>query len=221
MNLSNAVALVTGSNRGLGRHLTTQLLERGAKVYAGVRNPDAPIVPGAIPIEVDITDPSSVERAAKTAGDVTLLVNSAGTMEHVPVIAGSIEDIRAEMETNYFGMLAMTRAFVPVLAGNGGGTILDVISIMSWYHPSGEGAYVAAKAAAWAAADASREELEPLGIKVTTLHVGYMKTDLAAAIPEDQKIDPEPVATLALDGVAEGLKEVLADDVTKFWKTHI
>ncbi|MFD0522673.1 SDR family oxidoreductase [Paractinoplanes durhamensis] len=215
MDITNSVAVVTGANRGLGRHLAAQLLERGAKVYAGARVLSSVDLPGAIPLQLDITDPASIERAAKAAPDVTLLINNAGTSLGQPLIGGDLDLIRQEMETHYFGTLGVTRAFVPVIEANGGGAILNVLSVLSWFHPAAAGAYSGAKAAGWAMTRAVRDELAPRGIEVAALHVGYMATDMAAGIPADQKTDPAVVARLALDGLAAGAPEILADDVTR------
>ena len=215
MDLTNSVALVTGANRGLGRHLAAQLLERGAKVYAGARNPSSVDLPGAIPLQIDVTDPASVEQAAKVAGDVTLLINNAGSSTQQSLVDGDLDGIRLEMDTHYYGTLAVTRAFAPIIEANGGGAILNVLSVLSWFHPAGAGAYSSAKAAGWALTNAVREELAPRGIAVSALHVGYMDTDMAAHVPADQKTDPAVVAAQALDGVAMGRPEILADDVTR------
>jgi len=215
MDLTNSVALVTGANRGLGRHLAAQLLERGAKVYAGARNPETVDLPGAIPLQIDVTDPASVEQAAKVAGDVTLLINNAGSSTQQSLVDGDLDGIRLEMDTHYYGTLAVTRAFAPIIEANGGGAILNVLSVLSWFHPAGAGAYSSAKAAGWALTNAVREELAPRGIAVSALHVGYMDTDMAAHVPADQKTDPAVVAAQALDGVAMGRPEILADDVTR------
>jgi NAD(P)-dependent dehydrogenase (short-subunit alcohol dehydrogenase family) len=221
MDLTNSVAVVTGANRGLGRHFAAQLLERGAKVYAGSRNIDAVDLPGAIPLQLDVTDPASVERAAKVAGDATLLINNAGSATGASLIGGDLDLIRLEMETHYFGTLAVTRAFAPIIEANGGGAILNVLSVLSWYHPAQLGGYVAAKAAAWALTNAVREELAPRGIVVSGLHVGYMDTDMAAGVPAEQKIDPAVVAALSLDAIAEGRPEILADDLTRSVKAGL
>ncbi|GAA0565731.1 SDR family oxidoreductase [Paractinoplanes ferrugineus] len=221
MDIKNSVAVVTGANRGLGRHFAAQLLERGGKVYAGARSLDSVDLPGAIPLRIDITDPASVERAAKIAGDATVLINNAGTSLGQPLIGGDLDLIRQEMETHYFGTLGVTRAFVPVLEANGGGAILNVLSVLSWFHPAQAGAYSAAKAAGWAMTRAVRDELAQRGIEVAALHVGYMDTDMAAGIPAEQKTDPAVVARLALDGIAEGRAEILADDVTRSVKAGL
>src|SRR5262245_51227955 len=124
MDIKNSVALVTGANRGLGRHFAAELLGRGAaKVYATARNPSAVDLPGVVPLRLDITDPASVAEAAAAAPDVTLLINNAGISTLSRLTDGDTADIRREMETHYFGTLEVTRAFAPVLAGNGGGAI--------------------------------------------------------------------------------------------------
>ncbi|ALC19823.1 SDR family oxidoreductase [Streptomyces pristinaespiralis] len=218
MELKNTVAVVTGANRGLGRHLATQLLERGVKVYAAARRPESVDLAGVTPLRLDVTDEESVRAAARIASDATLLVNNAGISTGTRLLAGDLDAVRLEMETNFFGPLAVTRTFAPVIEGNGGGAVLNVLSVLSWLHPAGLGAYAAAKAAAWALTDAAREELAPRGIAVSALHVGYMDTDMARVVPADQKADPAEVAAQALDGIEQGLPEILADDVTRLVK---
>ena len=221
MDITNSVAVVTGANRGLGRHFAAQLLERGAKVYAGARNPASVDLPGAIALQLDITDPASIERAVKTAADATLLINNAGISLGQPLIGGDLDLIRQEMETHYFGTLGVTRGFVPVIEANGGGAILNVLSVLSWLHLDVTGGYSAAKAAGWAMTNSVRHELAPRGIAVAALHVGYMDTDMAANAPADQKSDPAVVARQALDGIAAGLPEILADDLSRTVKAGL
>ncbi|MCV7254223.1 SDR family oxidoreductase [Mycolicibacterium fluoranthenivorans] len=208
-------ALVTGANRGLGKQLAIELVARGAKVYAAARRPETVDLPGVIPIQLDITDPASVGRAARIAADVTVLVNNAGVSTRANLLTGPIEDVRLEMETHYFGTLNVIRAFAPIIEGNGGGAILNVLSVLSWLHPHTSGAYASAKAAAWALTDAVREELAPRGVSVSALHVGYMDTDMVTYIPADQKTDPAVVARLAVDGLLDGAPEIIADDISR------
>lgn len=103
MNIAGSTALVTGANRGLGRHLSRELMARGATVYAGARHPDTVDLPGAKPIALDITDPASMEAAAAIAADVTLLINNAGSSTGSDLLEGDLDKIRLEMETIYFG----------------------------------------------------------------------------------------------------------------------
>ncbi|MDX1883806.1 SDR family oxidoreductase [Mycolicibacterium sp. 120270] len=217
----NVIALVTGANRGLGRRFALDLLARGAKVYAAARRPETIDIPGAVAIQLDITDPESVRRAAETASDVNVLVNNAGVSTRAQLLSGDIADIRLEMETHYFGTLDVTRAFAPVIEANGGGAILNVLSVLSWAHLPTSGAYSAAKAAAWAMTDAVRQELAPRGIHVAALHVGYMDTDMAAFATDAPKSDPGIVARLTLDGLFAGEPEILADELSRTVKAGL
>lgn len=221
MNTEDVVALVTGANRGLGRQFATELAARGAKVYAAARRPETIDIPGVVPIQLDITDPESVRRAAEQADDVNVVINNAGVSTRATLLDGPLDDIRLEMETHYFGTLSVIRAFAPLIERNGGGSILNVLSVLSWVHPPSSGAYAAAKAAAWALTDAVRTELAPKGVHVAALHVGYMDTDMVSYIPADQKSDPAVIAKLALDGLFAGAPEVLGDSLTRAVKAQL
>lgn len=209
------IALVTGANRGLGKRFAAELVARGAKVYAAARRPETVDIDGVVPVALDITDPESVRRAAQIASDVNVVVNNAGVSTQSNLLSGAMDDIRLEMETHYFGTLQVTRAFAPVIEANGGGAILNVLSVLSWAHLAEFGAYAAAKAAGWAMTDAVREELAPRGIHVAALHVGFMDTDMAEFVPAEQKVDPAVVAAAALDGLFAGEPEILADELTR------
>jgi NAD(P)-dependent dehydrogenase (short-subunit alcohol dehydrogenase family) len=221
MSTDQITALVTGANRGLGKQFARQLVERGAKVYAAARRPETIDLPGVVPIQLDITDPESVARAASVAGDVNVLINNAGVSTGASLVTGPMDDVRLEMETHYFGTLSVARAFAPVIEANGGGSILNVLSVLSWAHVPAFGAYSAAKAASWAMTDAIRQELEPRGIHVAALHVGFMDTDMADFVPADQKTDPSVVANAALDGMFAGEPEILADDLSRTVKARL
>jgi NAD(P)-dependent dehydrogenase (short-subunit alcohol dehydrogenase family) len=138
VRIEGSVALVTGANRGLGRHIAEQLLARGAaKVYAAARHPDQVTLDGVVRLRIDLTDQPSIDAAAESATDVTVLVNNAGIYTPGGVLSAPMTDIRAEMDTNYFGTLAVTRAFAPHLIANGPSAILNVLSVLSWLHPPG------------------------------------------------------------------------------------
>lgn len=214
MDISASTAFVTGANRGLGRHFAEQLLARGATVYAGARNPDSIDLAGAIPIAIDVTDPASVEAAARASSGVNLVINNAGSATGASLLTGDLADLRLEMDTHYFGSLAVTRAFAPQLAANGGGSILNVLSVLSWITFPNVGGYSAAKAAAWSMTNELRIELAGQGTTVSALHVGYMDTDMARHV-EEAKNDPAVVAKLALDGIAAGQAEILADELSR------
>jgi len=214
MQIEGSTALVTGANRGLGRHLAAELRDRGATVYAGARNPDSVDLPGIKPIELDITDHASVAAAAGVLGDLTLLINNAGSMTGSSLLDGDLDQIRLEMDTHFFGTLAVTRALAPRIAANGGGAVLNILSVLSWLSFPSNGAYCAAKAAEWSLTNALRVELAAQGIRVTGLHVAYIDTDMARHVTEP-KLAPSTVAKLALDGIEAGETEILIDDVSR------
>jgi len=214
MKIAGATALVTGANRGFGRALTAELIERGALVYAGARHPDQVDVPGAKAIALDITDAESVSAAAATAGDVTLLINNAGSATGANLLDGDLDQIRIEIDTHFFGTLSVVRAFAPKIAANGGGSILNILSVLSWVSFPAVGAYAAGKAAAWSMTNTLRAQLAKQNVRVAGLHVGYMDTDMAASVTAP-KSDPAAIAKIAVDGLEADRYEILADDVSR------
>ncbi|MCC3764066.1 SDR family oxidoreductase [Glycomyces sp. TRM65418] len=215
MQIHGSTALVTGANRGIGRHFAQQLLERGAtKVYAAARNPESVDLPGVEALRLDITDPASVAAAAATASDVTVLVNNAGISTLANLVNGDEALIRQDMETNYFGTLNMVRAFAPVLAAGGGGAILNILSGAAWRSPGMlADSYAASKAASWSLTNGVRLELAAQGTQVSGLFVGMVDTDMTAGF-DVPKADPAAVARAGLDGIESGSLEVLADQAT-------
>jgi NAD(P)-dependent dehydrogenase (short-subunit alcohol dehydrogenase family) len=155
VDLSTTTALVTGANRGFGRALAAELLARGATVYAGARDPRSVDLPGAVAIAIDVTDEASVAAAAAATGDVSLLVNNAGIDTRTNLVDGDLDDVHAEMAVHYFGTLSVVRAFLPQVE-QGGGTIVNVLSALSWVSFPGTGAYCAAKSAEWSLTNALR-----------------------------------------------------------------
>ena len=216
MNIKHSVAFVTGANRGLGLAFARELLARGAsKVYAGVRNPDGVDIPGVIAIRLDVTDPASVAAAAAQCGDVTLLVNNAGIARVMPsMLDAELATVAREVfETNYYGVLNVSQAFAPVLAANGGGAIVNVLSDAVWVARPFLSAYAASKAAAWSFTNSLRIELRAQETLVQGVHVGFMDTDMTHGF-DMQKTHPDAVVAQSLDGVEQGAEEILADAVT-------
>ncbi|MGW5580381.1 SDR family oxidoreductase [Micromonospora chokoriensis] len=216
MDIKGSVALVTGSNRGLGRHFVAQLLSRGAsKVYATARNPQAVDIPGAHVLPLDITDEQSVAAAAELASDVTLLVNNAGISTLQNLITGDPAKIRLEMETHFFGTLNVIRAFAPILKASGGdaggGAIVNMLSALSFFSYDGANAYAAAKAAAWSLTNGVRVELADQRTLVTAVHAGSIDTDMMAGF-DIPKHDPAVVVQTILNAIEENRLEVLIDD---------
>ncbi|MDT0612160.1 SDR family NAD(P)-dependent oxidoreductase [Streptomyces lancefieldiae] len=159
-------------------------------------------------------------RAAATAADTTLLVNNAGVSTFARLTDGAEKDIRLEMETNFFGTLRMVRAFAPVLGTNGGGAVLNVLSVMAWMAYEHSDSYGASKAAAWALTNGIRYELAAQGTQVTALAMASVDTDMMAGV-EDEKSDPDAIVRAALDGLEAGSLEVLADQRTVQWKSRL
>ncbi|MEK4350992.1 short-chain dehydrogenase [Paenibacillus odorifer] len=211
MMISEQVAFVTGANRGFGRHLTLELLSRGAKVYAGARNPETIDIPGVIPVKLDITNTQEVEAAAILAKDVTLLINNAGSSTGASLLEGDVDKIQLEFDTHFFGTLYMVRAFAPIIEKNGGGSVLNILSALSWFSSGTAGAYTAAKAAAWALTNDLRINLYPHNVRVAGLHVGFMETDMTSSL-EVPKVSPADIAKIAIDGIESGSFEIIADD---------
>ena len=222
MKIDGSVALVTGANRGLGQVYTRELVARGAgQVYGAARNPAAVTEPGVLPIALDITDLDRVAQIAEQCADVTLLVNNAGVLKYSTFTgAPDLEAARAEMETNYFGTLSMCRAFAPVLAANGGGAIVNMLSVTSFYSNPFDASYGASKAAAWALTNGVRLELHHQHTLVVAVHASFIDTDMAA-LTDAPKDTPESVARQALDAVEAGQIEVLADERTRTVKAEL
>lgn len=207
---------MTGANRGLGAAFCRALLESGAsKVYGGVRDIASVDVPGIIPVRLDVTSPADIQAAAAGCSDVNLLINNAGILTGTGAFsADAMEAGRREFETNVFGPLAMTRGFAPILAANGGGAIINVLSVLAWLSNPGAALYCASKAASWSLTNAIRQELQSQNTHVMALHVGLMETDMAARL-RGSKSSPDDVAAQTLAGLQAGAFEVLADDSSR------
>jgi NAD(P)-dependent dehydrogenase (short-subunit alcohol dehydrogenase family) len=221
MEIKGSTALVTGANRGIGKAIAAELLARGAaKVYAGVRDPASVTDPRLHPLALDVTDPEQVAAAAEYAADVNLVVNNAGIGGVTTPLSASLDTARAELETNYLGLISMTQAFAPVLEANGGGAFVNVLSVVSWVAMPHLTTYSASKSAGWSYTNAARIELAGQGTEVVGVHVGYVDTDLTAGLDGD-KVAPGVVAAAALDALAAGEPEALVDDLARTLKAGL
>ena len=216
MQIKNSVVLVTGANRGLGQAFVNALLEAGAaKIYAAARDPSSITLKGVVPIQLDVTSAADIAAAAKQCTDLTLLVNNAGIGRSASFLSsGSADAARAELETNFFGPLALSQAFAPILKANGGGAIVNVLSVLSWLNLSAAATYSASKSAAWSLTNGLRNELRAQGTQVVGVHVAFMDTDMARKMP-GPKADPLDVARQTLAALEAGQDEVLADALTR------
>jgi NAD(P)-dependent dehydrogenase (short-subunit alcohol dehydrogenase family) len=214
MDITGKTALVTGANRGLGRHLAAELRDRGARVYGAARDPQAVDLADVTPIALDITDADSIAAAAHATTGVAILVNNAGSSTGTSLLTGDLAATRLEMDTMFFGTLAVTRAFAPQLAAQRSSAVLNILSVLSWLSIPRSGAYCAAKSAEWSLTNALRLELAPQGTRVSALYVGYMDTDMVRQL-DVPKSDPAAIAKLAIDGMQAGDAEIIADETSK------
>lgn len=222
MQIKDSVALVTGANRGLGLTFTQALLAGGArKVYAAARDPASVKQSGVEPVRLDVTNAGEVAAAARDLGDVTLVINNAGIIRGSGFLGETgVEAVRAELETNFFGPVLVSRAFAPILGRNGGGAIVNVLSALSWVAFPSSSTYSASKAAAWAFSNGLRNELRGQGTQVLALHVGYMDTDMVREVAAP-KSKPEDVARQVLEALEAGKSEILADEVSRRIKQNL
>ena len=217
--IEGAAALVTGGNRGFGRAIAEELLDRGAaKVYATSRSPHQSHDERVVPLVLDVADDDSVAAAALAAPDVSIVVNNAGISLNTPLLDAPLADIRAELETNLFGIIRVARAFSPVLARHPSSSLVNVLSVLSWL-AYGKG-YEISKAAAWSATNSMRVRLHDQGTIVTALHVAFMDTDMTAHL-DVPKADPRDIARQTADAIAAGQFEVLADETTRTVKSQL
>ncbi|MEE9140049.1 MAG: SDR family oxidoreductase [Alphaproteobacteria bacterium] len=218
MDITGSTALVTGANRGIGRAFVEELQQAGAaRIYATARDVStlAELASGdpqrVVPVPLDITDEGQIRDAAAMAGDVNLLVNNAGVAKFAGLIrAENLDAARTEMETNYFGALAMIRAFAPILGANGGGAIVNVLSIASRVNFPMLGSYSASKAAAHSMTQGVRAELSDRGTLVVGVYPGPVETDMVAGLTMP-KAPPAEIVRAALEAVITGLEEVYPD----------
>jgi NAD(P)-dependent dehydrogenase (short-subunit alcohol dehydrogenase family) len=216
MKIRDSVVFVTGSNRGIGLAFVQELLASGArKVYAAARNPESITPAGVHRVRLDVTNLDTIAAAASECTDVNLLINNAGIALWTGFLGpDAVEAARLEMETNYFGPLRLSRAFAPLLAKNGGGAIVNILSVLSWVAVPSAGTYSASKAAAWALTNWLRTGLREQGTRVVGVHAGPVDTDMASELTLP-KVKPEEVVRQVLSAIEAGRDEVLVDDMTR------
>lgn len=218
-SIHGAVALVTGGQRGLGKAFVDELLAAGAaKVYATARKPADADDPRVVPLALDVADPESVAALAGQVGDVTLVVNNAGTTTPESLLTATPDDLRDVFTTNVFGVVGVTQAVAPILARNGGGALVNIASVLSWL--GGASVYGASKAALWSVTNSLRVELAGQGTQVVGVHLGYTDTDMVRAL-DVPKNDPREIARVTLAAVGRGETEVLADEVSRAVKARL
>jgi len=218
VKLDKATALVTGANRGLGRSIVSALVKAGVpRIYAGARRsfqpPDFGSKTSVLPLKLDITDNAQVARAASQASDVTLLINNAGLLPRGGAMSVSEKDLHAAMEVNLMGTWQMARAFAPVIEANGGGIIVNILSLISLHNAPPFAAYSAAKHASWAMTQSFQDDLAGSNVQVVACFPGGINTDMLAGVPA-VKANPDSVASLIVKGILRGDSEIFPDRVS-------
>lgn len=229
MGIRNSVALVTGSNRGIGRALVEALLDAdAARIYAAGRAPRSPDAVVAldservIPLRLDTTDPAQITAAAEHASDLNLLINNAGTAAFGVLIDSPREAITRDLETNYYGTLDMVRAFAPVLDSNRPGAIFNMITIVALASMPGLGGYNASKAAVWSLTQSIRADLAPRGVEVFGVYPGAVDTDMIRDL-DMPKTSPRAIAAAVVSGIEAGSEDIFPDamsaELYESWRT--
>jgi len=219
MQIKNAIALVTGANRGIGRAFVEALQAAGAqKIYATARNLESlsevvAIDPARIvPLALDVTKPEQIAAIAKQTQDVNLLINNAGVLGTGGLFTEkSIETAQWEMDVTYFGTLAMTRAFAPILQRNGGGTLANLCSLSSYVNVPLVATYSAAKAALHSLTQATRAQLAGQETLVIGLYPGPVDTSMAEVLSLE-KAPTSQIADALLQGIEQGLEDIYPDE---------
>jgi NAD(P)-dependent dehydrogenase (short-subunit alcohol dehydrogenase family) len=175
-------ALVTGAARAIGAATARVLTEHGCDVVATARDVTGLTdVPAVARLELDVTDPASVEACLTAAGEIDVLVNNAAIAEAGPLETYPIDRFRAAFETNVLGALRMTQAVVPSMRERGRGTIVNISSVQGRVATPLEGAYAATKYALEAMSETLHYELGHFGIRVVIIEPGYIAPGMKAS----------------------------------------
>jgi NAD(P)-dependent dehydrogenase (short-subunit alcohol dehydrogenase family) len=199
--MGTQVWLITGSSRGLGRAFTEAALNAGHRVVATARNSDhlvdiaSKYGENVRTVSLDVRDEAQAKYAVDTAieafGSLDVLVNNAGYGNVSPVEDTSLDEFRAQIETNLFGVVIMTKAVLPYFRGRASGHIIQVSSIGGRVGPAGRAAYAAAKFGVEGFSESLSKEVGPLGVKVTIVEPGGFRTDFAGSSTELREGRPE------------------------------
>jgi NAD(P)-dependent dehydrogenase (short-subunit alcohol dehydrogenase family) len=222
MNVQNKVVLVTGANRGIGKALVEEALKLGArKVYATIRDKSVAQDMTGIPVLLDVTDPTSAARAARICDDVDILVNNAGIMAGGPLLGPQgAASVQRHLAVNAIGLLDLSQAFAPVLKKNGGGAVVNLLSVLSWLSMEQSGPYSVSKAAAWAITNSLRLELKSQHTHVLAVHPGYVDTDMTAGA-DVPKMSTREVATAIYAALQRNESELVLSEAGWWVKQNL
>jgi NAD(P)-dependent dehydrogenase (short-subunit alcohol dehydrogenase family) len=218
VSVKDKVVLITGANRGIGESFALQALKMGArKVYATARDIStlgelaSADKDRLSTLTLDVTSQEQVDAAAANAGDVQILINNAGVGSGGPITANADETgKRLEMDVNYFGIMKMAVAFAPILKNNGGGAIVNILSISGLCSFPFAPGYSASKAAGRSLTQALRAELAKQGTLVAGVFPGPIDTDMAKNLPME-KSSPDLVAVNVFEALANAEEDIFPD----------
>ncbi|TYQ27766.1 SDR family oxidoreductase [Pseudanabaena sp. UWO311] len=220
MKLQNATVLVTGANRGIGLALVRALLGAGVqKVYATARDRNSLEAVTAldsarvIPLQVDVTNHDLVSRLSEQAPDVNLLINNAGVLSFGNILEVPVEKIHEQFDVNFYGALNMARAFVPAIEKNGGGAIVNILTLVALASMPGLATYNASKAAAWSMTQSLRASVSDKNIAVYGVFPGAVDTDMLAGV-DMAKTSPADIAKAVLHGIETDLEDIFPDPMS-------
>lgn len=224
MKLDNKTILVTGSNRGIGKALVEALLKQPVrKIYAAARRPqDLPAFNDSrvVLIKLDICDPIQIQQAVTQAQDIDMLINNAGVLSYAGVVSGEIGLLKQDMEVNYFGTLNLPRSFIPVLEKQGGGAIVNLLSVFSLASIAGVAGYSASKSALFSATQAMRTELKAKNISVHGVFPGPIDTDMGKGL-DMPKTSAKVTAENIVAGIIADQEDIFPDSfslqVSEVW----
>jgi len=220
LNLEGKIILITGANRGIGLALVEKSLEKGAsKVYATYRSVDnrsALLGFGdrVVPIHLDLSDPATIENLSQSVPELDILINNAGIFSAANLLDDTEEQLRNDFGTNFFGTLAVTKALLPALKGEGPSAIANLSSIAGLASMPGFGGYSASKAAVHSMTQSFRGKLKADGISVHGVYPGPVATRMT----ENMEMDTTPASTAAeniLEGIENGTEEIFPDNMSQ------
>jgi len=216
MKISDSIVLVTGANRGIGLALVEKLLEKGAaKIYATYRSESnrsalEKLAEQVVPLHLDLGDPTTIARLPDSLPALSILINNAGIFSGADVLENTEEQLRADLETNVFGTLAVTKAMLPKLQNENSAAIVNVSSIAALAAMPSFGGYSASKAALHSMTQSIRGKLKDEGISVHGVYPGPVETRMT----EGFEMETTPVAVVAekiLEGIENGIEEIFPD----------
>ncbi len=212
MNIENKTVLITGANRGIGRALVNEALRRGAKrVYAGTRGALQDADRRVMPLTLDVTNISQIQRAADEVECLDLLINNAGIAIYDDL--SNLEVLEQHLAVNFLGMLKVTHAFLPLLRRSKG-AIVNNLSLVGLAALPVIPSYSISKAAAFNMTQSLRALLAGDGVTVHAVVLGPIDTDMNRGF-DIPKASPESAAVGIFDGLEKGEEDIFPDPASQ------